>query len=76
MNTRALRDCFANSAVNVGRQQEIDLARAIPVFFLPAVHTVIECTPVERIYDPIPFFFNIVIGQPFGAPMFIFAMGA
>ena len=76
MNNSALRDCFADSAVNLGRQQEIDLARAIPVFFLPAVHTVIECTPVERIYDPIPFFFNIVIGQPFGAPMFIFAMGA
>lgn len=69
MNNSALRDCFADSAVNLGRQQEIDLARAIPVFFLPAVHTVIECTPVEHIYDLL-LFFRIVIRHPFGEPMF------
>lgn len=71
-----IRDCVSDVPVNLGRQYELDLARAIPVFCLPFVHTVIECTPVERIYDPIPFFFNIVIGQPLGAPMFLFAMGA
>ncbi len=72
----AIRDYISDSPVNTGRQYELDLGRAIPVFCLPFVHTVIECTPVERIYNPIPFFFNIVIGQPFGAPMFLFAMGA
>lgn len=72
----AIRDFISAEPVNTGRQYEFDLARAIPVFCLPFVHTVIECTPVERIYEPIPFFFNIVIGQPFGAPMFLFAMGA
>ena len=71
-----IKDCFANERVNLGRQSELDLGRAIPVFCLPFVHTVIECTPVERIDEPIPWFFNILIGQPFGAPMFIFAMGA
>ena len=66
---------ISDKAVNTGRQEEMDLARAIPVFCLPFVHTVIECTPLERIYEPIPFFFNIIIGQPLGAPMFVFAMG-
>lgn len=72
----SLRDFVSDSPVNYGRQYEFDLARAVPVFFLPFVHTVIECTPVDRIYEPIPFFFNIIIGQPLGAPMFLFAMGA
>lgn len=75
-NVLAIRDLISDSPVNTGRQYEFDLARAIPVFFLPFVHTVIECTPVDRIYEPIPFFFNIIIGQPLGAPMFLFAMGA
>ena len=71
-----LKDLFDNNVVNTGRQYEMDLGRALPVFCLPFVHTVIECTPIERLYDPIPFFFNIVIGQPLGAPIFIFVMGA
>ena len=71
-----LRDSISDDAINTGRQPEMDLGRAIPVFCLPFVHTVIECTPIEHIYEPIPFFFNIVIGQPLGAPIFIFAMGA
>lgn len=74
--TDTIKQLVGDKPVNVGRQHEIDLARAVPVFFLPFVHTFIECTPIDRLYDPIPFFFNIVIGQPFGAPMFLFAMGA
>lgn len=70
------KDLVGNDITNTGRQYEMDLGRALPVFCLPFVHTVIECTPLERIYDPIPFFFNIVIGQPLGAPIFIFVMGA
>jgi len=70
------KDIIGNDLVNTGRQCEMDLGRALPVFCLPFVHTVIECTPVERIYEPIPFFFNIIIGQPLGAPIFIFVMGA
>lgn len=66
----ALRDCFADYAVNPGREQEIDLVRVIP-----KARTVIERTPVERIYEPIPLFFNIVIGRIFDAPMFLLAMG-
>lgn len=71
-----LKDLIDNRVVNTGRQYEMDLGRALPVFCLPFVHTVIECTPIERLYDPVPFFFNIVIGQPLGAPIFIFVMGA
>ncbi|MBQ6231079.1 MAG: DUF1624 domain-containing protein [Eubacterium sp.] len=61
--------------VNLGRQQEVDLARAIPVISLPFVHCVIECCSTETINKPIPFLFNVIIGAPLGAPIFMFSMG-
>ena len=61
--------------LNMGRQQEIDLARAIPVMSLPFVHCVIECCSTETINQPIPFLFNVIIGAPLGAPIFMFSMG-
>ena len=61
--------------VNMGRQQEVDLAKAIPVASLPFVHSVIECCSTETINQPIPFIFNVIIGAPLGAPIFMFAMG-
>ncbi len=61
--------------INTGRQMEMDLARAIPVMSLPFVHCVIECCSAETINQPIPFLFNVIIGAPLGAPIFIFSMG-
>ena len=61
--------------VNTGRQPEVDLARAIPVISLPFVHCVIECCTQQNINEPIPFLFNVIIGAPLGAPIFVFAMG-
>ena len=69
------KDWISKDKINTGRQQELDLARAIPVMSLPFVHCVIECCSAETINHPIPFLFNVIIGAPLGAPIFMFCMG-
>ena len=69
------KDWISKDKINTGRQQELDLARAIPVMSLPFVHCVIECCSAETINQPIPFLFNVIIGAPLGAPIFMFCMG-
>ena len=70
-----ISDIISKDNVNTGRQLEVDLARAIPVMSLPFVHTVIECCTSANINEPIPFLFNVIIGAPLGAPIFMIAMG-
>lgn len=69
------KEFMEREEVNTGRQPEVDLARAIPVISLPFVHCVIECCTQQNINEPIPFLFNVIIGAPLGAPIFVFAMG-
>ena len=69
------KDWISKDKINTGRQQELDLARAIPVMSLPFVHCVIECCSADTINQPIPFLFNVIIGAPLGAPIFMFCMG-
>ncbi len=66
---------FSEEAVNGGRQQELDLARALAVVCLALVHCVIECTPEEQLAGGIPYLFDTVVGGPLSAPLFMFAMG-
>ena len=66
---------FSNEIVNNGRQQELDLAKAVLTFFLPFVHCIIECTSESGLNYGIPYFFDTVLGGPLGAPMYMFAMG-
>ena len=72
---KKLRECLAKEAVNTGRQPELDIGKAVPVFFLAFVHCIIECTAPEALDHGIPFLFDYVIGSPISAPMFMFAMG-
>ena len=66
---------FSETECNTGRQRELDLAKAIPVLFLPFVHTVIECAGEETLLHGFPFVLDCFIGGPMSAPMFMFAMG-
>jgi len=61
--------------VNTGRQWELDIARALPVLCLPVIHCIIECCTDEMLESGIPYLFDTVIGGPFSAPMYLFAMG-
>ena len=66
---------LADIPVNTGRQWELDMARAIPVLCLPIIHCIIECCTDEMLESGIPYLFDTVIGGPFSAPMYLFAMG-
>ena len=68
-------ELFSETECNIGRQRELDLAKAIPVLFLPFVHTVIECAGEETLLHGFPFVLDCFIGGPMSAPMFMFAMG-
>lgn len=69
------RAIFSDKAVNAGRQDELDLAKFIIIFFMPIIHCIIECTPEDALVSGIPYLFDTIIGGPFTAPMFMFAMG-
>ncbi len=68
-------ELFSETECNIVRQRELDLAKVIPVLFLPFVHTVIECAGEETLLHGFPFVLDCFIGGPMSAPMFMFAMG-
>ena len=74
MNTMK-NELFADVKINTTRQPELDVAKALPILCLPFVHVIIECTSEEGLLHGIPFLFDAIIGAPFSAPMFMFAMG-
>ena len=45
------------------------------VLLLPFIHCIIECTTDEGLCSGIPYLFDTIIGGPFSAPMYLFAMG-
>ena len=66
---------LSDRPVNTGRQQEVDIAKALMVLCLPFIHCIIECTSDEGLCSGIPYLFDTIIGGPFSAPMYLFAMG-
>lgn len=71
----SFRDLFDKTPVNTGRQYEVDLGKAVPILMLPFVHCFIECTTDAGLTKGLPYLFDSVIGGPFSAPMYMFAMG-
>lgn len=70
-----IKGLLADEPVNRGRQLEVDIAKAEMVLMLPFIHCIIECTTDEGLCSGIPYFFDTIIGGPFSAPMYLFAMG-
>ena len=66
---------LADEPVNTGRQYDVDIAKAEMVLMLPFIHCIIECTSEEDLCGGIPYLFDTIIGGPFSAPMYLFAMG-
>ena len=70
-----MRELLADEPVNKGRQLDIDIAKAEMVLLLPFIHCIIECTSDEGLCSGIPYLVDTIIGGPFSAPMYLFAMG-
>lgn len=66
---------FSHNQINTSRQWELDLARAVIIFFLALIHVAIECTSDEGLCSGIPYLLDTIIGGPFSAPMYMFVMG-
>lgn len=71
------KSIFANEEVNTGRQRELDRAKCVLILCLAIVHFYIEATDPDifDIIGSVPYFWDSIVGGPFGAPVFIFAMG-
>ena len=70
-----IKGLLADKPVNTGRQLDVDIAKAEMVLLLPFIHCIIECTSDEGLCSGIPYLFDTIIGGPFSAPMYLFAMG-
>ena len=70
-----INSLLADEQVNTGRQPEVDIAKAVMVLMLPFIHCVIECTSDEGLCSGIPYLFDTILGGPFSAPLYLFAMG-
>lgn len=66
---------FSKNELNKGRQIEVDIAKAIILFYIAFVHIFIECSTEQQLASGLGYFFDTVIGGPFGAPIFSFSMG-
>jgi len=67
---------FSKTICNTGRQIELDIGKAIVIFYFPFVHCIIECCTDEQLTTGLPYVLDTVLGGPLGAPMFMFCMGA
>ena len=72
---KGINGMLADEPVNTGRQYDVDIAKAEMVLMLPFIHCIIECTSEEDLCSGIPYLFDTIIGGPFSAPMYLFAMG-
>ncbi len=66
---------FYDGPCNSGRQKELDVARAVVIFFLALIHLTIECSTEEALGSGIPYLFDTIIGGAFSAPLYMFVMG-
>ena len=70
-----MREQISDEPVNNGRQLDVDIAKAEMVLMLPFIHCIIECCTDEQLCSGIPYLFDTIIGGPFSAPMYLFALG-
>ena len=70
-----MREDLADEPLNTGRQLEVDIGKATMVLMLPFIHCVIECSTEAQFDYGLSYLFDTIIGGPFSAPMYLFAMG-
>ena len=69
----SLKECFGETKANDSRQIELDIVRALGVIFMVACHVYINLR--GDVTTPFGYIMDNIIGGPFAAPVFMFAMG-
>lgn len=67
---------FSDENVNVGRQVELDIAKALSIIFMVFLHTMWVMMNFNHSFSPgYEFIVGNVLGRPYAAPIFMFCMG-
>ena len=67
---------FSQEKVNVGRQVELDIAKALSIIFMVFLHTMWMVMNYNQDLSPLyEFVVGNVLGRPYAAPIFMFCMG-
>lgn len=71
-----ISEMFSNEKINVGRQSDLDIAKAISIIFMVFVHCLLLAMCFNNSISPI-FYHGIddLLGGPMCAPLFMFCMG-
>ena len=71
-----ISNLFSNEKVNVGRQIELDIAKALSIVFMIFLHTMWVAMNFNYAFSPAyEFVVGSVLGRPYAAPIFMFCMG-
>ena len=75
---KQIKSCFANEAVNLGRQRELDIAKGISIVFMIFCHSY---EMLAQLLDPAAstdlsyMILDVILGGSLAAPVFVFCMG-
>ena len=76
MNIMYLKNLFSDEKVNIGRQVELDVAKALSIVFMVFVHVVWVIFSFDNnISSGYALLFSNILGRPCAAPVFMFCMG-
>lgn len=71
-----ISNLFSNENVNVGRQMELDIAKALSITYMVYIHTIMVVKAFNIGLSPTyDFMFSNILGRPYAAPIFMFCMG-
>ena len=71
-----ISDLFSDEKVNVGRQVELDIAKALAIIFMIFLHTLMVVQGYNAGVSPTyNFVIGNVLGRPYAAVIFMFCMG-
>lgn len=71
-----ISNLFSDEKINVGRQIELDIAKALSIVFMIFLHTMWVTMNFNHALSPTyEFVVGSILGRPYVAPIFMFCMG-
>ena len=71
-----ISNLFSNEKINIGRQIELDIAKALSIIFMIFLHTMWVAINFNHSLSPTyEFVVGSILGRPYAAPIFMFCMG-